>query len=555
MSEENKISRREFIKDAAIASAAVATTSVLGTATAHAQNPTPTAAPSATPVPKAAWEIPPAPIADKDIKTTLSADVVVVGAGSSGLFAALAAVQSGAKVILIEKRATLRGDGGDNTAIDSKIQRQLGIQLDKDRIVRELMKWGGNRLDESLLYLWANHSGKVMDIIIDMLAAEGLKTYLVVPDRGDEETAVIDKWPLPTGFPANYNYLNEIVIENPTCHRPGGKSRQQSVWLGIVEKNLKKAGVDIRYKTPAKQLVREPNNGRVSAVIAQSEDGSYIRLNASKAVILCTGDYGGNKDMVAKYGNLLAGSVATNTGDGQRMGMWIGAVMENMPHAPMSHSWSAWGQDAWLYVNKYGERFFNEDSDPESVANQAYEQGGFWCVFDDSWTEDVGKMGMGFFKIWNATPTVKKEFDAKVQAGTLLKADTLDDLAAKMKVPAEALKATVARYNELVKGGKDLDFGKRADRLTAIDKPPYYAGWTAKPASALVVLGGLLVNKKLQAIDATGAVIPGLYLAGNTVGRRFKVGYPVICPGLSHSMAWTHGYLAGQFATLGAIKL
>ena len=101
-------------------------------------------------------------------------------------------------------------------------------------------------------------------------------------------------------------------------------------------------------------------------------------------------------------------------------------------------------------------------------------------------------MGLGFFKIWNATATVKKEFDAKVTAGTMLKADTLDDLAAKMKVLRRRSKATVARYNELVKGGKDLDFGKRANRLTPIDKPPYYAGWTAKPATALVVLGGRL---------------------------------------------------------------
>jgi fumarate reductase flavoprotein subunit len=117
-----------------------------------------------------------------------------------------------------------------------------------------------------------------------------------------------------------------------------------------------------------------------------------------------------------------------------------------------------------------------------------------------------------------------------------------------MKVPVETFKATIARYNELVRLKKDLDFGKRPDRLTAVDKPPYYAGWTAKPAMSLVVLGGLLVNEELQAVDKDAQPIPGLYLAGNTVGRRFKSGYPVYCPGLSHSMAFTHGYLAGKFA-------
>ena len=95
--------------------------------------------------------------------------------------------------------------------------------------------------------------------------------------------------------------------------------------------------------------------------------------------------------------------------------------------------------------------------------------------------------------------------------------------------------------------GKDLDFGKRADRLTAVDKPPFYAGWSGGPGF-LAVMGGLVVNPKLQPLDAKGNVIRGLYLAGNAVGRRFANDYPVMLPGLSHSMAWTHGYLAGKYA-------
>ena len=169
-------------------------------------------------------------------------DIVVVGAGAAGLFAALAAAQSGAKVIQIEKSDTFQGRGGDNTAIDSKLQKKLGIQLDKDKIVRELMHWGGGRLDETLVYLWANNCGKVMDLIIDMMDAEGLPTYLVIPDRTDKEAAVIDKWPMPTGFPAGYSYLNENPVEYPTCHRPGSPATGQATWLKVVEKNVLKAG-------------------------------------------------------------------------------------------------------------------------------------------------------------------------------------------------------------------------------------------------------------------------------------------------------------------------
>lgn len=235
------------------------------------------------------------------------------------------------------------------------------------------------------------------------------------------------------------------------------------------------------------------------------------------------------------------------------MAMWVGAVMENPPHAPMSHMFHVLGADAFLLVNKHGRRFFNEDTDTESLANQTYEQGGAWVVFDDSWDEDVAHMGPGFKRVFRVTEKTRKEFQDLASGGgpwgqSILKANTIDELAAKMKVPPAAFKATIGRYNELVKLKKDLDYGKRADRLTAIDKPPYYAEWTPKPAMSLVVLGGLLANERLQAVDKDGQAIPGLYLAGNTVGRRFKSGYPLICPGLSHSLAFTHGYLAGEFA-------
>ena len=263
-------------------------------------------------------------------------------------------------------------------------------------------------------------------------------------------------------------------------------------------------------------------------MIAQNADGTYVRLNASKGVILCTGDYGSNKEMVAKYGSLLPGMVATSLGEGHQMGMWVGGVMENQPHCPMSHSWSALGQDAWLYVNKFGKRFYNEDSNPEAVANQAYEQGGFWCVLDDSWAEDVGKMGLGFFRIWNATATVKKEFDAKVTAGTTLKSNTLDDLAAKMKVPADALKATVARYNELCKGGKDLDFAKRSGPVDA-----------HRQAAILCRLDGQTGGGPRRS-----GWPPGEREAAGR--RRPGRGHPGAVPGRKHGWAALQGRLSGD---------
>ena len=545
------LSRRDFIKDTATGTgiAAAAGSGLLGGGFAEAQ--------TATGGQKYAFEVAPPPIPKEQIKSTMTADVVVVGAGTSGLHAALAASQSGAKVILIEKMAVLQARGGDNTAINSKIHKKLGITIDKDKVIDALMRRGEGRLDQNLLNLWADNSGRIMDMIIDLLAAEKLPTYLVMPDRGDSDCAIIDKWPNPTGFPADWNYQTERNVEYPTCHRPGGKAESQRAWLEVIEKNAKKNGAEFHYNMKATQLVREGGKGRVTGVIAQSKDGSYLRLDGKKAVILCTGDYGFNREMLAKYSPQmpLPCMVSTSMGEGHQMAMWIGAVMENPPHAPMSHMFHIMGTDAFLQVNKFGKRFYNEDSDTESMANQTYEQGGVWVVFDDSWEEDVQHMGPGFKRVFRVNDAVRKEFQ-DVLAGKsggpwgrkILKADTIAELAAKMNVPVEAFKATIARYNELAKGKKDLDYGKRADRLTAMDKPPYYAEWTAKPAMSLVVMGGLLVNEKLQAVDKDGQLIPGLYLAGNTVGRRFKSGYPLICPGISHSMAFTHGYMAGKFA-------
>lgn len=126
------------------------------------------------------------------------------------------------------------------------------------------------------------------------------------------------------------------------------------------------------------------------------------------------------------------------------------------------------------------------------------------------------------------------------------KADTIEELAVKIGLPVKAFTATVKRYNEMVKLGKDLDFGKMSQRLTMLNKPPYYAGPAHR--DLLVVLGGLNTNIKFQPLDADRKVIPGLYLAGNMVGNRFAIDYPVMCAGLSHSLAYVSGRLCGQYA-------
>ena len=319
-------------------------------------------------------------------------------------------------------------------------------------------------------------------------------------------------------------------------------------------------GVDYRFETPAVRLLREGKN-RVNGVIAQNSQGDYIQFNVSKAVVLCTGDYGNNRQMVEKYCWESASRVVTlydppvNTGDGHKMGMWIGAAIDDPPHCVLFFDWPVWAKEAlfnlarqpWLYVNLNGERFMNEDLPWGYEANQILRQPGgvAWSVWDAKWEQEVPKMRSQCCK--NMGPPTylwdPKWLDSALKKGNVLTASTIDELAQKMEVPVETFKTTIARYNELARNGKDLDFGKYPDRLTTMEQPLFYA--SKMMGVYLVILGGLKINTKLQVLDTEGNAIPGLYAAGNVSGSFFGSMYPTTTPGVTHSRAWTFGRLAG----------
>jgi len=232
----------------------------------------------------------------------------------------------------------------------------------------------------------------------------------------------------------------------------------------------------------------------------------------------------------------------TSMGEGHQMAMWIGARMEPTPHAPMCHAmgFGLLADTAFLHVNKFGERFQNEDVSGQAWNDQIEEQPGMfsWQVIDSNWKERLPHMSIGHGSMFSAN-------DGQMSpVNNAIKAETIEELAVKMSVPADTLKATVDRYNKMAYAGIDMDFAKPSHRLFPIDTPPFYAG-KAGTAGMLVVMGGLLCNANLQAYDADFNVIRGLYLAGNTVGRRFAVSYPTTCPGISNGLAFTHGRYAG----------
>jgi fumarate reductase flavoprotein subunit len=262
---------------------------------------------------------------------------------------------------------------------------------------------------------------------------------------------------------------------------------------------------------------------------------------------MCTGDYGNDAEMMDKYcpqASYLQSMINTSTGDGHKMAMWIGAEMELGPHGVMVHGPAGpMSNTPFLQVNLLGERFQNEDVPVQSNTNAVQRQPGeiSWQVFDSKYPDELLNMGIGLGKHMVVTEKIRLDIEESA-----VKADTLEELAKKMGVPVNNFIATVSRYNKLARSGRDVDFGKCPDRMTTIEKPPYYAG--EGKYGLYIVAGGLNVNTRLQSLDNNWQVIPGIYLAGNTVGNRFGTDYPTTCPGLSHGLAIFHGRLAGKNA-------
>ena len=338
------------------------------------------------------------------------------------------------------------------------------------------------------------------------------------------------------------------------------------------------AGVDFHFATWARQLIRPNNEGPVLGVIAQTKEGGYVKFEASKAVILAAGGYGHNTEMVQYYtGKALecpmwfdvdANGEFTNQGEGQMMGMWAGALMEDGPHIQGNHSLGgALGVDGFFMCDLAGRRFMNEDAGGQQLTNRLMRLPGLscWSVFDDDYPIHVEFMGCSHGSVNHvvsadrlpglegAEMTIGRHAITSREAveAQSLKADTLEELADLMGLPADAkvrFLAEVERYNELCAKGVDEDFGKSSSRMFGILKAPFYASQVA-PGPMLECMGGLVIDSEsMLVLDTAFAPIEGLYAVGNNMGGRFLVDYPTTLAGMSHSTCLTFGYLAGRAA-------
>ncbi len=503
---------------------------------------------------KYSFEIPPAPIPDTKITQTFQTEVVIIGSGTAGLVCANAAAENGAKVILISASSHPIARGGSNHAINTKLARSLGIKYDIGTNFKREIDRAGGRIDLDKWSLFAKKSGEAMDWLIDKMTAAG---YEPVIEMGETDPDGII-----ASFPGSHSFLSD-------------KMRTAGAGQPFVVKTLanlaQATGVQIHYSTVAKQLVRENNNtGRVTAVIAANPEGKYVKYTGSKAIVLATGDFTKDKEMVSKYcpdmlplvsdtpvnynAQFILGGVYA--GDGHKMGLWVGAAWQKtVPNAPlvagMIGPMSANRPFKGLLLNKDGERFASEDISRAQLGLIQMRQPDWKisAVWDSKYAVRMAPWyasGSCYSGPEQSIEDVVAGWERNVQYGKFLKADTIAELAGKLGLDAKTVKATVMHYNRFCKTGNDEDFFKRKDLLIPVDSPPYY-GQSKNSPDLLFVTGGLRTNLDMQVLDTKNQVIPGLFAVGTVVGDMFANYYTFMVPGINlGATCITFGYLAGK---------
>ncbi|MBO4365659.1 MAG: FAD-dependent oxidoreductase [Eggerthellaceae bacterium] len=534
-----ELTRRSFLKGAAVLGGAGMVAGLAGCSPADSEAPDAGAAEAAD------WLGQPEEVDIDGIATVEEAEVVVVGAGFAGQCAAASAIDHGAKsVILLEKCPTYRVGGALTGTVNSRLHKELGAEYDPAFMYQEFMKGYNFAVDSHMVMDWAYKSGEIQDWLFDKCDAAGVD------------------YTIYTKYPDDFDFSKEIaatyrigVAIDTTVHD------DMSAALKVLDDFILANGGVVKYSTPGNQLIKD-ETGRVTGVVAKNEEtGEFELYNATKGVILCTGDYGANLDMcnaflepesaeMAAAGTCYAmksdpSTAGANTGDGHKMACWAGAQMEPGVHATMAWNTTGFFNMPFLHVNKQGERFMNEALTAAFWPRQIYRQPGkvSYQITDANFAEHVAKMQP-------ATPDglmteiSEKSTEAWEQDNGWVSADSLEELAEKLGIPADKFVKTIERYNSL-EGGIDYDEGKLGKYIIALDTPPFKAAEIHYTMA--VTLGGVLVNDHLQVRDAEGAGIPGLYAAGNTVGRRYSRYYEDILTGNSNAFALVHGYLSGQY--------
>ena len=421
------------------------------------------------------------PVAEKK-NEELKTDIVIIGAGGAGMTAAINAKQAGKDVILLEKMPyaggnTTKATGGMNAA-ETHYQAEQGIDDSVEQFVEDTMEGGHNINDRDLVETMAENSAEGIDWL-DSIGA-----------------------PLPkVSFSGG--------ATNARIHAPEDGSGVGAYLVTSMLKKVNELGIDVMYNTKATELISQ--DGTVTGVKAESHDTNYT-INA-KAVILATGGFGNNEDMIVQYREDLKGTVTTSapgiTGDGIVMAEEVGADLVDIDqiqlHPTVEQKTSmliteSVRGDGAILVNQDGKRFTDELLTRDVVSAAELEQPGSYAyiIFDQRLREGL------------------KATEKYISTGITVEGETIEDLAEKIDVDPKTLAETLSNWNKYVADKNDPDFGRTTGMEMDLSQAPYYA---IKIAPGIHhTMGGVHIDTSAKVIDTDGNAIPGLFAAGEVVG-------------------------------------
>lgn len=459
---------------------------------------------------------------------TKTADIVIVGAGAAGLSAAVEAVANGAEsVIILEKTATTGGSlnftSGSMSGAETIIQQIDGVEDTKESYVQDILKNGANLGDEELIRAYVEEDVAAIQWLWD----NGLSDNKFSVDRATGTMSVFAPEHALYSVKRTYKASPDDASYKSAAHEI----------LDIVVKGEEKITID--FQTEAKMLVNN-EAGQVLSVVAENANGETVLYTANKGLIMATGGYSGNLKLMGAFtengSNYLVGGSDAADGYGIYMMQNVGAnidaeKMGYIPTFPMGlDTGMGPGKIAstymWKYgaicVNQEGNRFVKEtEADPaiREVALEEQTNAIQYDIFTDNIIDTVNKLGTNVF--WNFFYAPGMPYNKFV-----VEADSIEELAAKIGVDADNLAKTIADYNAHVESGETDEFGREFTEdsldynyscaINKVEGDKYYA--IAQRALVVMTLGGVQTNTDAQVLDADGAVIPGLYAAGECVG-------------------------------------
>ena len=501
-------------------------------------------------------------IDESAITETVDTDILIVGAGNGGMFAAAYAAANGLNFRVIEQNANVQDTRHWYGAVDSAAAKEAGEPAtDKAKLLSEISRYASGKCDQRVVKTGINESAAMHDFMRSILEDK----YGWVCDFTSGSEAA---WPAENAE-HNTDYLYPVQEHNYMASESASGTPRNELLLQYIQE----LGYDVDFKTSLAKLEKN-SDGRITGIIAQStEDDHFIRYNANQGVLLACGGFPGNPYMMEQL-DPLGTSVTTacsyspaDKGYGIRAAVWAGANLDKEA-APMLFdrgvvapgvdagyvdSDSAFGGKAFpgkirqynpgtqpfLKVNRNGERFANESCPYNDIVYAAAHQPGrvYAQICDANILEDAKR----FHTIGCSAQTrnggekyIQGKMDEAIEAGALFKCDTLDELADKMGFTGAAkdtFLATVERYNELYDKQNDEDFGKPAYRLSAIRTAPFYGCWLG--ASLLTTEQGIAINEKGQALDTNNQPMEGLYITGDMSGSFFANNYPCLMAGVA----------------------